>query len=363
MTIPAELDSRIRRSAAGAFPHLGATPSVMIDRVRERPRSTLIRCSVGDGPAAIRLVIKIPHVAERPPSLRPRIVPDTPAREKSSLEAATLRAIDADLQAGPDARFGSVRVIDVYDDLGAIVMTEADGVPLAGLLFRSVGRRAGSGATAQLGLALGSAGAWLRRFQGLGLATERTVRIDTRADVVDLARQIGEFVARSTTRPAVVHDIVERFTTAADKVLPSTFPTGLHHGDFAIRNFLIGPAGTMTAIDALGRWRMPVHDDLARMIVAIETSRIQSSTFGLALRPSQRDALSDALLSGFGRDGVDPAAVRIYAVLILLDRWAALAERRSAPGRRLTRMPDALVDRHYAGVARRFLTPPIGERI
>ncbi len=363
MTIPAELESRLRRSAADAFPQLGAAPSVTIDGVRERPRSTLVRCSVGPAPATIRLVVKIPHLVERPPSLRPRIVPDTPAREKTGLEATTLRAIDADLRSAPDARFGSVRVIDVYDDLGAIVMTEASGVPLSGLLLQAAGRRAESNATARLGLALTSAGAWLRRFQGLGLASERTIRINTRAEVVDLARRIGEFLARSTTRPSVVHDIVDRLATAAEEALPSSIPTGLHHGDFAIRNFLITPSGTVTAVDALGRWRMPIYDDLARMIIAIETSRIQSSSFGLAFGPSQRDALRDALLSGYGRDEADPAAVRIYSVLILLDRWAALAERRSAPGRRLARMPNALVDRQYAGVARRFLTPPIGERI
>ena len=357
MTIPGDLEARLRRSAAGSFPALGTDPAVVIGRVQVRPRSTLIRCTVGVGPEVVRLVVKIPRLIDRPPSSRPRVIPDTPAREKAGLEAATLRAIDADLRAAPDPRLGSVRIIDVYDDLGAIVMTEADGVPLSGLLLRAAGRRAGRRRGARLSVALASAGAWLRRFQAIGLAAERPARLTTRTDVVGLARSIGEFLAPRTSRPGLVADIVEQFADVADTTFPLEIPMGLHHGDFAIRNLLIGSDGRLTAIDALGRWRMPIHDDLARIIVAIETSRIQATSFGLAFGPAEVTALADAILSGYGSDGVDPAAVRVYAVLILLDRWAARADRRSRQARWLGRISDATSDRRYEGIARRLLAP------
>lgn len=356
MTIPATLPARLAVSAANAFPELGTDPPVSVDRVHDRPRSTLIRCSVGAGPDVVRLVVKIPRLIDRPPSQRPRIVPDTPPLEKAALEAATLNAIEVDLRVTPDPRLGAVRVVDRYEDLGAIVMTEAEGVPLSGLLLRVVGRRGRGGGTARLVAALGGAGAWLRRFQALGLAVERPARLTTRAAIVEQARSIGEFLAPRSTRPGDVAELVARFADAAAATLPDEMALGLHHGDFAIRNFLIGADGKLTAIDALGRWRMPIHDDLARMIVAIETSRIQTSSFGLAFGPAQLTALGDALLSGYGSDRVDPTAVRVYSVLILLDRWAARADRRSEGGRRLARVSDALSDRRYAGVARRLLS-------
>lgn len=358
--IPANLPARLAVSAANAFPELGADPLVAIERVLQRPRSTLIRCSVGSG-QVVRLVVKIPRLIDRPPSGRPRIVPDTPPLEKAVLEAAALRAIDVELRAEPDPRLGTVRIIDSYEDLGAIVMTEAEGVPLSGLLVRAVGRRTRGGGTTRLVRALGNAGAWLRRYQALGVAAERPARLATRAAIVEQARLIGEFLAPRSSRPGDVSDLVARFVEAAAATLPDEVPLGLHHGDFAVRNLLIGVDGHVTAIDALGRWRMPIHDDLARMIVAIETSRIQSSSFGLAFSPAQLTALGDALLSGYGSDRVDPHAVRVYAVLILLDRWAARADRRSAGGRRFGRMSDALGDRRYDSVARRLLAPPSGE--
>lgn len=360
MTLPDDLENRLRRSALGAFPELGSQAPVVIQRIHERPRSTLIRCSVGAAPGAIRLVVKIPQVFARPSSDRPRIVPDTPPLEKAGFEAATLAAIDADLRRAPDPRFAAVSVIDVYEDIGAIVMTEASGAPLSGLVLRAVGRRTSGSATARLATALASAGAWLHRFQRLDLATQRTARFESRAEVVAMARDIAAYLAPRTTRPAAVRDVVERFSAAADDLLPEKIPTGLHHGDFAIRNLLISPEGIVTTIDALGRWRMPVYDDLARMIVAIETSRIQSSSFGLALRPAQLTTMGDAILAGYGADEVDPAAVRVYAVLVLLDRWAARSERRVGRGGRLASMSRTLSDRRYALVARRLLAPRIG---
>ncbi len=360
MTIPPDLVARLPASVARALPDWDGAAAA-IEGIAERPRATLIRSTVTVDSRTMRLFIKIPRLIDRPPSDRPRLVPDTPAREKMLLEAGTLGLIHADLEAIPDPRFGAVRVIDVYEDLGAMVMTEAPGVPLANHLSRAVGPSRDARARSRLAPALSHAGAWLRRFQGLTGDTERAARLSTRSDVVDLTRGIGDYLGARTTRHEVVRAAVERVVASADATLPSALPLGLSHGDFAVRNLLVDGAGAVTVIDALGRWRMPIYDDLARMRVGIATSRIQSATFGRAIDAWHRAQLDDALLSGYGRDALDPAAVRLYSILILLDKWAAAVERRHAARRRLRRVPDRLIDGHYARVARSILAPPNAE--
>ncbi len=369
MGIPDGLLDRVRASAERALPAVGRAPAVEVRDVRDRPRSTLIRVVVGTGDAATRLVVKIPRAVQRstPGSSpaagasgsdgRPRLVPETPGEEKARLEGAALRAIADDLAADPRDGLSAVAIVDVYEDLGALVMTEAPGIPLQRILAGAVrGRVTARRATDRATAALEHAGAWLRRFQDLSLAADRPARMGTRAEVLAAVEALGSYLAASAARPAGATELVERLVGVLEAI-PDPVPLGLHHGDYAMRNVIVADDGSVAAIDALGRWRMPVHDDVARMLVAIETSRLQSHSLGNAIPTASRRAFADALLAGYGRDRLDAAALAAYSAVILLDKWAARVESRARSRRRLAWVSHAVTDRYYADVGRGLLAP------
>jgi aminoglycoside phosphotransferase (APT) family kinase protein len=113
----------------------------------------------------------------------------------------------------------------------------------------------------------------------------------------------------------------------ADDVLPERLPLALGHGDFVPSNILIAPRGAVSVIDPLPAGRVPVYEDLARLLVSgrlLARRRRRPGT--KAPRLPER-----ALLSAyFDSDPVPVPCLRVFLALATLDRWADMVSRQPA---------------------------------
>jgi hypothetical protein len=114
-----------------------------------------------------------------------------------------------------------------------------------------------------------------------------------------------------------------------------------------MRNLLVGPTGQVAVIDTRARWSVPIEEDLATLLVALRTNRLQSLTRGRAWSPRSLARFETALLDGAGYDHAARPTLRVFEVLVLWDKWAA--QRARAAGRRSPplRLLEAATERHF----------------
>jgi aminoglycoside phosphotransferase (APT) family kinase protein len=170
------------------------------------------------------------------------------------------------------------------------------------------------------------------------------VRQGTRKEVVDAFREFGTFLAAETDA-SHLETVIEAGVEAARR-LPDPLPTVITHGDFAPRNILVDGSGRLAVIDLLARWQAPRFEDLAGFLVALQTSRANAATRGLLFgRTIAR--LEPAFLSGYyGSEPVPRNAIRVYELLLVLDKWAARANRNRTL-RGVGRIRERLIEGHF----------------
>ena len=297
---------------------------------RVRALTRLDRFAVRGASERLVLIAKTYRSGGEPEPDRPRLVPWLPPGSRASLEHRALAAI-ADVTARDrSGRLGAIRVLDLLDE-ETVVMAELDWPSLDRLLLRQRLRperhgRAGGIAEA----AFPHAGYWLTRFRDLPIATEGTL-LATRDQQIEALVMLGEWLGRRTGSPSAAQ--LERVHAAAEAVLPPALATAPGHGDFAMRNLLVGPEGQVAAIDTRARWRVPIELDLATLLVAIATNRLQAVTGGRAWSGAARARYERALLGGAAYEDDLVPRLRVFELLVLWDAWAALRARTGA-GRR-----------------------------
>ena len=96
---------------------------------------------------------------------------------------------------------------------------------------------------------------------------------------------------------------------------------------------------------------MPIYEDLAYFLVAIETNRLQSYSWGMALDRALLDRYFQAFLAGyFGKDEVPSAELGLFQVQALLDKWASQVE---VPRAASERGPISVYENYASNVALR----------
>lgn len=189
----------------------------------------------------------------------------------------------------------------------------------------------------ELDRAFRHAGAWLREFHHLpqeenGPATLRA----TREDVAEAFTAYGEFLGKRLSADRFFEDVVATAAAHSVRLLPTVLPLGLGHGDFAPRNIFVSPNCCVTVIDMIGKWRVPIYEDIAYFLTALRTSAPQRLTFGLALDPHHLERYENELLTGyFGDQPVPRGGITVFHLLVTLDKWSSFTYRRS--GGRLSR--------------------------
>ncbi len=336
-TILAELRPRVREW----YPDADPAADLEVLEVDSRVVTHVIRVRVArTGAPSTTLIVKAGTADPLDPSDRPRLVPMTESSERRRLELDALRAVEARLAEVGDPGFRAVRALGILPESTALVMEAFDGKPLHAFLVRRPFRA--HAALRPMTLAR-AAGRWLRILHDTPTSTQ-VVRQGTRQDVVDAFTEFGSYLAAETDA-SNLQEVIEAGVAAARR-LPDPLPTVITHGDFAPRNILVDKSGRLAVIDLLARWQAPPFEDLAGFLVALQTSRANAATRGLVFgRTIAR--LEPAFLSGYyGSEAVPRNAIRVYELLLVLDKWSARAIRNRTL-RGVGRIRERLIEGHF----------------
>jgi aminoglycoside phosphotransferase (APT) family kinase protein len=350
-TILAELRPRV----AEWYPDSGGAPQLEVLNVDSRVVSHVIRIRVSRTAAPpTTLFVKAGAEVEPNESERPRLVPLTESAERRRLEFEALRTLETRLAEVGDGAFAAVHPLAILPESTVLVMEEFDGQPL----HRFLVRRPFSTSTHQPLAMARAAGRWLRILHDTP-PTNQVVRQGTREEVADAFAAFGSYL--TTELRSADLDRIVRTGIDATRLLPDPLPTVITHGDFAPRNILVDRAGRLAVIDLLARWQAPPFEDIAGFLVALETSRANAATRGLLFgRTIER--LEPAFLGGYyGSEPVPRDAIRVYELLLLLDKWSARAIRNRRIGG-VRRVRERLIDSHFDARSR-LLARRLRERL
>ncbi len=345
----------LRPELPGWYPDVAPDAALTIDNDDARAAARVVRVAVPRaGGAAVELVVKIDTPRPSPDvDDRPRLVPTTGLADRRQLEFEALRFVESRLKEVNDERFHAVRALGVLPASNALVMEVFDSEPFHRMLARHALNRTRPGPDAVAALA----GRWLRILHESPAPTP-LVRQQDRAEIVAAFLAYGEYLASMTDR-----DLADIVTAGADAAarLPDPLPVVLSHGDFAPRNILVGRSGKLAVIDLLARWKSPPYEDIATFLVALQTNRANAATQGMLFGRAAR-RLEPAFLTGYyGSEPVPRDAIRVYELLLVLDKWAARIHRNKTLGP-IARLREHLIDSHFESHSRRLARRLVGRR-
>ncbi len=311
---------------------------------RRRSQSSVLTAMVGAGGAEARVMVKVQHPVGGGAGRTGRLVaPELDGDRRCRFEADTLLTVAAGVQAAADRRFGWVEVWDRLADPPALVVRVIDQPSLRDRL-----RQAPPAGTALAGeRALANLGAWLALFHQM-----RTPHAVTRCEAGDDATFGVPALIDDLRRQGRGHATVDRVErlVARWRPEPAALPVGLGHGDLAPRNVLVGPDDQVTVYDSLGRFLVPVHEDVAYLLVELAAGSTRLTTRGRPRVPRSVARLRSSFLAAYPLQE-DPV-LWFYEVRAALDKWCALAGRGGS--RSVLAAREWLVARHAAAALTRL---------
>jgi hypothetical protein len=252
-------------------------------------------------------------------SPRPRRFPPTDLETKFELEYAALSAIHNHFCGLDDPRFGAVRILDSLPDIRANVMEEIREPSLRELFARE---------NFVQGLwnpandaAFRNAGAWLRAYHSL--AKEADAYYSKRAEFLEWLKVLTDYLGAKLGDRQFFESVLSRVTASALADLPELLPLGLRHGDYAMRNILVGHEGRVTGLDTLARWRTAIYEDIGYFLANLKLTWPQVISQGLAYKQDLIQRYERAFLNGyFASDQLPIRAIRLYEIQAVLDKWS-----------------------------------------
>jgi hypothetical protein len=323
------LGSHLRDHAVEYLPDSAGDVLVRLVREEHRPVSSLYEFELSSAENAISLLIKVPVGTGgvspvRPPNTRPTLAAD--AVMSYSLEHSALAAIQQHFERLDDPRFGAIRVFDMVPRCGALIMERLWQPSLRSLFMRS-GRWRGGNADDRMEAAFANAGSWLRSYHGIDREISGA-RHSRRSEFVGIVDEIAAYVGKRLGESRYYGRVAEAIRKRAEQSLPEELPLGLGHGDFALRNILIGDNGRVTVCDTRARWRTSIYEDLGYFLVGLKRSWPQLYSLGLAFDARALARYEGRFLEGyFASEDIPLEAVRLYERLVLLDRLGWVVSR------------------------------------
>lgn len=331
-------------NAADWFPELDASRLVTdVVRLSARARCILYRMSLHDGSKARQVVIKVRHsdpslrwldrFEDERPFLSPqRLMSD---EETAAREFDGLRSLAAALSHSDPSRIGVLRPLAALPGHAALILDLAEDPTLRARLLRTSRLRLRGRSPAMPDSAWSNAGAGLRAFHdhapGEGLPARMTDPGEVRSLVTAYSRFLAVRGAGRATSALLsrVEDVADDLCAA----LPAELALVPGHGDFVANNMFASASGRITIFDPLVEWQVPRYLDLATLTMSLRLLPVQTSSQGLALRTADLDRYESAVLHGyFGAEPVPTSGLRIFQLLVLLDRWSMLVSKTAATG-------------------------------
>jgi aminoglycoside phosphotransferase (APT) family kinase protein len=366
----AELDAHLRAHAVDYFSDLAGAPlSVVLLGAQVRPfsqlyefalvagareRRVLIKTAVSDpGPQKLGSAVADPARQDARSEARPRLAPPCDPALSCVVEHAALSAIERHFASLGDPRFGAIRVLALLSEPQAVLMERLDQSSLRALLMPSVRLRSPA-SLEHLDTAFHNAGAWLRSYHSMPDTQHTPARHATRTEFLDFIDRVSAYLGEQMHSASFFHRLAGATAFEAAQVLPDKLPLGLSHGDYALRNVLVGADAGVTLCDTRSRWRTAVFEDIGYFLVSLKHGWPQLYTRGLVLRPDRLAGHERQFLDGYFQGGDVPVrAVRLYEIMALLDRTAALAAQHASASTLPARLKCSIQLRLLAGCIRR----------
>jgi hypothetical protein len=264
---------------------------------------------------------------------RPRLYPVTDAEHKYQLEYRALVAIQNHINQLNDPRFGAVRVLDFLPDQRALVMEELQDTRLDHLFLKA--NRVQSWFTdTDLSMQFYNAGAWLRAYHALPKQDLAQVLYRSCTDFTNLLLKFTDFLAERLDEQLFFQQVCSVAVANAYEVLPETLPLGMGHRDYTMRNILVGLNGRVTGLDTLAKWRTPIYEDIACFLIGLKMNRLQVLSQGAMFSSECLKWYEQRFLEGyFELESIPYEEIRLYELLILLNKWSAWISNANSPNK------------------------------
>jgi hypothetical protein len=255
------------------------------------------------------------------PEDRPRVRPLPDPNVKFKNEYAALCAIHDHFRELRDPRFGTIRVLDILPDNGAIVMEHVGNPKLSSLLFK-VNRLQRPFMSFDIEKAFRNAGAWLRAFHRLPKLDHSSERHTRRTDYVKSIQELADFLVHVKGMRIFFEQVAHKIEAASNAMLPENLPIGMGHGDYAPHNIFVGADGRVTVFDTLAKWHAPVYEDIGHFLTLLKTNKLQTYSQGQAFSPDGIAGLENAFLRGYFEEHAIPLAmIRLFEIQWVLAKW------------------------------------------
>jgi hypothetical protein len=327
-----EVSQHIHVNASRYFPRLdGAEINVRIIEEQHRAFSALYRFEVTDHLAQYNIFVKGTPLENNPKheaskrESRARLVPQlADYGERTRLEYYALKKISDYFENLANPRFGTIRVLDFISSPQTIIMEENSDPSLRHLFTSTNHLNHLFGRESSLLMAFFNAGAWLREFSTIPEITHAKSRHTTREEFNKSIVNFADFLGRVTGNASFFRRVEGSVISIAHETMPSDLPLGIGHGDYAMRNILVGEDDRITAFDTGAKWKVPIYEDIAYFLVNLETNRAQMYTQGLAIHSRTLAAYQREFLAGyFGETHIPIKLIQLFKILLLLDSWSS----------------------------------------
>jgi aminoglycoside phosphotransferase (APT) family kinase protein len=168
-------------------------------------------------------------------------------------------------------------------------------------------------------------GAWLNVFHKMPKKEHVQVRHQRREEYIESIKILTDFLVSVLGERHFFEKLAAGLAEKAREILADTLPIGLGHGDYAMRNILVNPAGRVTVLDTFAKWQTPIYEDIGYFLTGLKMTYPQVVSQGLLFSQSQLVDYEQAFLKGyFGEKRIPYPEVRLYEMLSLLDKWSSV---------------------------------------
>jgi hypothetical protein len=342
-----------------------AQVEVQFKEKQERPSSVLYQFMVRNAVQNHAILVKVPlfhrlseSAADTASFYKPRLFPRTEQGDTHKLEYMALSTIYEYFSGLDEEQLGTVRVLDYLPEYHAILV-EASRDPNLRRLFLERSRFHITSKPRDLNLPFHNTGRWLRLYHEMSKDDDVKTRDAHRDDYIAAVVKLTDYLAIAQGNRPFFQNIATILETSAQRILPEKLPLGLGHGDFAMRNILVGANGRIVVIDTFAKWRVPIYEDIGYFLRGLKMSAPQVISQGLAFRSAQLMAYEQAFLEGyFVQSPIPYPAIRLYEILALLDKWSSVITNYHRGGAKLKRfggVKAALTSRYFKRSAKHLL--------
>ena len=328
-----EVSRHINANLFKYFPHLdGVETEIRLISEQHRASSSLYKFEVVNHQVSYKLFAKgialakdSGHDKNTRIDSRPRVSPGpTEPGEKTRLEYNALKAIYEYFERLGDPGFGAIRVLDYIQNPQTIIMVENSDPTLRTLFAKTNRLNYLRGKSPDLRRIFFNTGAWLKAYSTIPKVDDVITRLPHREGFNESIINLTGFLSRISGDAPFFQRVEKTVIPAANEIMPANLPLGLGHGDYAMRNLLVGENDRITAFDTRAKWKVPIYEDIAYFLVQLETNGLQVLTQGFAFRAQTIATYQREFLAGyFGETHVPIELIRLFKIQLLLDSWSS----------------------------------------